>query len=102
MKDDKKKMEYFDLEKLSFDRDSGHWTATFAAKTEDCVKFDVKVSISDSTSGDIFDGYPQNFPAELAAHRLRQKAHHVLQQLLEVSGQNLRKSDELLPKGVNG
>ncbi|MFD1199550.1 hypothetical protein ACFQ3K_14685 [Brucella gallinifaecis] len=83
----------FDLENVSYERSSGAWTGEFVAKTPECSRFKIRVSISDHASVGEFDGYEQTITAEVAATRLREKAHKALQSLLEQSTTNLRKVD---------
>lgn len=84
----------FDLENVAYDRSSGAWSGEFVAKTPECSRFKIRVSISDHTSVGEFDGYEQSITAETAATRLREKAHKALQSLLEQSTKNLRKIDQ--------
>ncbi|HEY0120610.1 MAG TPA: hypothetical protein VGC14_02420 [Rhizobium sp.] len=87
----------FDLEEMTYDREMGCWNATFIARSRLSAQFKMGVSMADSSSGTESGGFPQMTPAEVAALRLREKAHKALQMLLEASAQNLRKSDVLLP-----
>lgn len=87
----------FDLEQMSYDREMGFWRAVFVARSRLAAEFKMEVSMADSNSGTQTGGYPQVTSAEIAALRLREKAHKALQGLLEVSAQNLRKADGLLP-----
>lgn len=81
-----------DIENLEYLRGSGQWVAEFKAVSTYAAPMYFNVSISVSHSGDD-NGFPQTIGPEIAAKRLREKAHKALEQLLEVSAESIKTSE---------